>query len=72
MHIIYKFVGNFKTILFAILYCYCFYTVNGFSYCYLPKIMLFNINNLFAQSEAVTNIDINTIYSIQHHSFIHC
>ena len=32
--------------------------LNGFNYCYLTLIILFNINNLFADSEVVTNIAI--------------
>ena len=31
-------------------------SVNGFNYCYLTLIILFNINHLFAQSEMVTRI----------------
>ena len=32
--------------------------LNGFNYCYLTVIILFNINDLFADSEVVTNIAI--------------
>ena len=31
---------------------------NGFNYCYLTPIILFNINHLFADSEVVTSISI--------------
>ena len=41
--------------------------LNGFNYSYLPLVILFNINHLFAQSEVVTSI---AIYSIPHYSFI--
>ena len=30
--------------------------LNGFNYCYLTQIILFNINHLFADSEEVTSI----------------
>ena len=32
--------------------------LNGFKYCYLTLIILFNINHLFAQSKVVTSIAI--------------
>ena len=32
--------------------------LNGFNYCYLTLIILFNINNLFVHSEVVTIIAI--------------
>ena len=38
--------------------------LKGSNYCYLTLIILFNINNLFADSEVVTSI------AIQHYSFI--
>ena len=45
--------------------------LNGFNYCYLTQIILFNINHLFAHSEVATSITIlNTNYSIQHYSLI--
>ena len=44
--------------------------VNGFNYCYLTLLILFNINHLFADSEEVTSMQFNTNYSIQYYSFI--
>ena len=32
--------------------------LNGFNYCYLTLIIIFNINHLFADSEVVLSIDI--------------
>ena len=37
---------------------------------YLTLIILFNTDHLFAHSEVVTSIAINTNYSIEHYSFI--
>ena len=36
--------------------------LNGFNYCYLTLQILLNINSLFADSEVVTSIAINTNY----------
>ena len=44
--------------------------LNGFNYCYLALIIVFNINHLFVDSEVVTSITntilFNTIYSSVH------
>ena len=41
--------------------------LNGFNYCNLTQISLFNINHLFVHSQVVSSILFNTI---QHYSFI--
>ena len=43
---------------------------DGLNLYYLILIILFNINHLFADSEVVTSIAINTSYSNQYHSFV--
>ena len=42
-------------------YCYCFYIVKCFKYCYPRLIILFNIDKLFAHSEVVTSIAIGLV-----------
>ena len=39
--------------------------LNVFNYCYLTQIILFNINDLFAESEMIKSI------AIEHYSFAH-
>ena len=44
--------------------------LNGINYCDQVQIILSNINPIFAQSEVVSSLDINSYCSIQHYLFI--
>ena len=44
--------------------------LNGFNYCSLKIIILFNINQLFADNEVAILLQFTTCYSIKHYSFI--
>ena len=47
--------------------------LNGFNYCYLRLIILFNINHLFVHSEVVTSIPMSYQYFyLDSHSFKYC
>ena len=53
-----SFLNELELIYLLIHFAIVFTQLNGFNYCYLALIILFNINDLFADSEMVTRIAI--------------